>query len=68
MAQGNIGALESPGEEWRARAVTELKIPDCFLAGEERFVPRPFEPGDIIETRAFQVGYRGAWFLSEVRN
>jgi hypothetical protein len=65
MAQGSIGASD---EKWRARAVTELKIPDCFPAGEKRFVPQPFEVGNIIETRSFQGGYRGAWFLSEVSN
>ncbi|GAQ84158.1 hypothetical protein KFL_001780130 [Klebsormidium nitens] len=63
MAVGGAGATR---EEWRKRAVTHLSVPDSFPAGEELFVPQPFEKGAVIETRSFQTGFRGAWFLSEV--
>lgn len=64
MGAGGAGAI---GEEWRSRAVTHLNIPDSFPVGEDSFVPQPFQNGAIIETRSFGRGYRGAWFLSEVR-
>ncbi len=54
------------GAEWQAKAVRELTIPDSFSIGEECHVGCPFKEGDIVESRSFQGGFRGAWFLVEV--